>query len=203
MVVTRAKRVSSVKALGGRLKADRKKVIIAVILVCVMVIMWVRVFTKSGPGPVSAAEVSSAGTAGNLTASASDRQGSNVTFTRLPVIKGRNDVLARDFFAVSTWQEFVRGGRENSGRAGTADRLTDDGKKLSSQDIKSRLTLEAIELGDVPRIFVNDRFVGVGDKFFADDGVESIECEVVQIRENKAVIRCGETEVILELSDAM
>jgi len=203
MVVTRAKRNSSVKALGGRLKAGRKKAIIALILVCVMVIMWVRVFAKKGPASASAAVVSSGPAGADLTASASGRQGSNVTFTRLPIIKGRNDVLTRDFFAVKSWQEFVRAGKGDSSDTEAINELTSNGKKLSLQNIKSRLTLEAIEYGDVPRIFINDNFVGIGDKFFIDDGVKSIECEVVQIRENKAVIRCGKTEVTLELSDAM
>jgi hypothetical protein len=201
MVVTRAKKKSSVKALGGRLKADRKKVIIAVVLICVMVIMWLRVFAKKGPGPVKAAVVSSGRTGGNLTASGNVRRGSNVVFTELPVVTGRNDVLTRDFFAVRSWREFVSGRKEGSGSTAAVNKLTNDGKKMSFKNITSRLNLEAIELGSAPRIFINDNFVGVGDKFFIDDGVESIECEVVQVRADAVLVRCGETEVTLKLSD--
>jgi preprotein translocase subunit YajC len=42
----------------------------------------------------------------------------------------------------------------------------------------------------------------VGDKVLIRDGIDTYECEVIEIKENTVVIKCREAEVTLKLTQA-
>jgi len=188
--------------LFARFAASKKKTALAVFLVAVMVVMWVRVLTKDGPQEVSAA-VSPDEASYLQSASAKDAQTlrTAVSFVRLPEVKGRNDVLRRDFFVVNNWRNFV------SGRGGADTHKTGftgpQGGADTAGRIAAKLTLEAIEITDVPRAFINDRLLTVGNKLLISDGPDKYECEVVKIEQTEVVIKCGQSEVTLKLFDSM
>ncbi len=93
-------------SLFSQLAAEKKKSVTALCLIGVMVFMWVRVLGKKtsedAEGALMTQEVNA------------DSPGSNpelkISFTELPKVKGRNDVLTRDFFAAGDWQDFIEDG---------------------------------------------------------------------------------------------
>ena len=179
----------------GRLAAGKKKTAIAVCLITVMVFMWVRVLGRKGPQSANAAVVAQEVT------EVQTKPELKISFMKLPKVEGRNDALTRDFFAVSSWRDFMRGEEEkpiDDGRGMIDDRR--DGSEETSGRIAGKLKLEAIVLGENPRAFINDKLLSVGDKLFVGDGINTYECEVAEIKENTVFMRCGETEVTLRLT---
>jgi len=181
--------------LFGRLAAEKKKTVIAVCLITVMVFMWVRVLGRKGPQSANAAVMTQEAAEGQTNPEL------KISFIELPKVEGRNDVLTRDFFAVGSWRDFMRGGEGkliDDGRGMMDDR--GDGSEETVRWVAEKLKLEAIVLGENPRAFINDKLLSVGDKLFVKDGNDMYECEVAKIEENMVFIRCGETEVTLRLT---
>jgi hypothetical protein len=179
----------------GRLAAEKKKTVMAVCLITVMVFMWVRVLGRKGPQSARAAVVAQKVTEGQT------KPELKMSFMKLPKVEGRNDVLSRDFFAVGSWRDFMRGGEGkpiDDGRGMMDDRR--EGSEERARWIAGKLKLEAIVLGENPRAFINDKLLSAGDKLFVGDGINTYECEVAGIKENTVVVRCGETEVTLRLT---
>ena len=83
---------------------DRKKAVFALGLIAIMVFMWVRVLTRKGPQSAAASSVAEE----IKLIGQSDTESLKLSFIELPKVKGRNDVLARDFFTVKNWQDFLR-----------------------------------------------------------------------------------------------
>lgn len=178
----------------GRLAAEKKKTVIAVCLITVMVFMWVRVLGRKGPQSTNAAEAAEV-TEGQMNSKL------KISFMELPKVEGRNDVLTRDFFAVGSWRDFMRGGEGkliDDGRGMMDDR--GEGGEETARRVAEKLKLEAIVLGKNPLAIINDKRLSVGDKLFVRDGTNTYECEVAEIKENMVSIRCGEAEVTLRLT---
>lgn len=183
----------------GRLAAEKKKTVIAACLIAVMILMWVRLLGKKGPQSAEAAE---AVNTTEVTAVQTSPE-LKVSFIELPKVAGRNDVLTRDFFNVSNWQDFVGGGEVNSGGMKEVSVVPTDGSEETIRLVAARLKLEAIVQGESPRAFINDKLLSVGDKLFVGDGINTYECEVAKIEETKVVIKCGQAEVILRLTQML
>ncbi len=67
--------------------------------------------------------------------------------------------------------------------------------------VAEKLKLEAIVvLSKNPRAFINNRVISVGDKVLIRDGIDTYECEVIEIEENMVVIKCREAKVTLKLT---
>ena len=185
--------------LFGQLAAEKKKTVMAVCLITVMVFMWVRVFSKKGPQSAQAARSMRV---------ASDTSGSEpelkISYTELPEISGRNDVLTRDFFASNGWQWFDRSA-EGIRRSGIEEVtvLSKDGSEETANRIAQELNLEAISAGGNPQAFINDKLLNVGDKLSVSDGTNMYECEVIGIRETEVLLRCGEAKIRLKLTQTI
>lgn len=180
--------------LFNRLAAEKKKTIIAVCLIIVMVFMWVRVLGRKGPQSANAADAAAEVTESQMNSKL------KISFIKLPKINGRNDVLTRDFFVVDDWWDFMRGGEENSSGAEAVSVVSGDGSKETIGRAAAKLKLEAIVLGENPQAFINDEMLSVGDKLSVRDGINTYECEVAEIGENMVLIKCGEAEVTLKLT---
>jgi hypothetical protein len=178
----------------GRLAAEKKKTAIAVCLITVMALMWVKVLGRKGPQSANAAIMTQEITEGQMSPEL------KVSFIELPKVEGRNDILNRDFFTVGSWWDFMKGG---GGKLIDGGQEMMDDKEDSSEEtgrwLAGKLTLEAIVLGENPQAFINDRLLSVGDKLFVRNGTSMYECEVAKIEENTVSIRCGETEITLRL----
>jgi hypothetical protein len=175
-----------------RLAADNKKAVMAFCLISVMVFMWIKVLTGKAPDAASAAP----GAEGTNQSEDLDSK-MKVSFVELPKVTGRNDVITRDFFASNGWRDFYD--LKGSTGTGEVDIVSGNGSEEVIKAVTEKLKLEAIGLGESPRALINDKMMSVGDKLLIRDGINSYECEVVQIMEDTVEIRCGETEVTLRL----
>ena len=183
--------------LFSRLAADKKKTVIALCLIAVMAFMWARVLVRKTPQSAEAAERN-----GQVKpdTSASNSQ-LKISFIELPRIKGRNDGLTRDFFAVDDWQSFIGNAEgENLIGIGELGHVSGDASEEVVRKVAEKLKLEAIGLGENPQAFINDKLLSLGDKLSVADGASTYECEVVGIEENMVFIKFGEAEITLKLT---
>jgi hypothetical protein len=179
------------KRFLGQLAAEKKKTVMALCLIAVMALMWIRVLSSKSP---EAAEAQS--TRGQVEAEDRPNPEPRMFFVRLPKVSGRNDVIARDFFASDGWRHFVGGkGRSLAG----VEVVSRSGSEEVVRKVAEKLKLQAIGLGENPRAFINNKMLSAGDKVLIGDGVDKYECEVVQIKENTVVVRYGEAEITLKL----
>jgi hypothetical protein len=172
-----------------QLAADKKKAVIALGLISVMVFMWAKVLGGTEPKAANAAP--KAQTAG---IKQSDSE-SKITYVELPKVKGRNDVLARDFFAVDSWKDFTAEG------SGEVNVVSTNGREEVAREAVEKLKLEAIVFGANPHAFINDKLMAVGDRLNVVEGVNKYEFEVTKIEEKRVHVRCGEVEIALNLAE--
>jgi len=171
----------------SQLAAEKKKTITALCLVAVMAFMWVKVLGGKTP---QSAEATLMAQKANLDTSGVNSE-LEISFIELPKVKGRNDVLTRDFFAADGWQ-VMRGGEVNV--------VSKDGSEGVVTIVAKKLNLEAIGLGENPKAFINDKLLSVGDKLLVRDGVNAYECEVIGIEEDTVFVKFGEAEIQLRLT---
>ncbi|MFQ6035188.1 MAG: hypothetical protein ACE5NM_04990 [Sedimentisphaerales bacterium] len=181
----------------ARLTAERKKTVLAFCLIAVMAFMWVRVLSRKAPDAVEAALMTQQQDSNDQPLIES---GVRISFVELPKVTGRNDVITRDFFDPDGWRGFIKD-KEEKNLVGykEVDVTSHDDKQEVLNKIAGKLKLEAIELGEDPRAFINGRLLSVGDKLHLQDGLDSYECEVVQIEQNLVRLACSEVEITLRL----
>jgi len=186
---------NAVNRIVSQLAVDKKKGIMALCLVAVMVFMWVRVLGNKEPEGAQAALTAQKIAADNANA----KSNVQISFTELPDVEGRNDVLTKDFFAVDNWQDFKEGKRKHLIEIA---KVAADGSNSEEIVVKivEKLKLEAVALGENPRAFINDRLLRVGDKLPVRNESNMYECEIVAIEENKVLMRWEETEITLKLA---
>jgi len=194
-------RGSGPNKLMTQLVAEKKKTIMALCLTALMVLMWVRMLGRKTPETAGAAVTAR---------ESSDKSGANskslpkISFIELPRVKGRNDVLAGDFFAVDNWQEFLGdAGGKNSGGIKEVNVVSRDGLKEVIRRVAKKLKLEARELSENPYVFINNKLLSVGDKLLVRDGTDTYECEIVGIEETEVFIRCEEAEIRLKFAQVI
>lgn len=182
------------KRFLGQLAAEKKKTVTALGLIAVMALMWIRVLSRKAP---EAAEAQS--TTGQVEAEDPSNPEPRMFFVGLPKVSGRNDAIARDFFASDGWRHFLGGGARSLAGIEEVNVVSKGGSEEVVRKVAEKLKLQAIGLGENPRAFINNKMVSAGDKVLIGDGVDKYECEVVQIKANTVVIRYGEAEITLKL----
>lgn len=170
----------------SQLAAEKKKGVVALCLIGLMGFMWVRVLVRKTPESAKAAMGQE-----EVKPNTSELK---ISFIELPKVAGRNDALTRNFFAADDWQSFMSGGEVSV--------VSRNGDEEIARRVVKKLKLEAIALGKNPQAFINDKLLAVGDKLLVVDGVDTYECEVVEIEEKTVFIRCGEAEITLKLTQA-
>jgi hypothetical protein len=173
--------------------ADRKKVIVAVGLICVMVFMWVRVIAGKGPEGAAAIMLQP-----EANPTLSSNSGLDVCFVDLPKVRGRNDVLTTDFFAADGWQQFTGPGANGLGSE-RVEVVVNDGAEEAIRRVAGKLKLQAILLDKTPQAFINDRLLLVGDKLTVKDGGNVYEFEVVRISQNVVSVKCKDAQITMKL----
>jgi hypothetical protein len=178
--------------------ADRKKSVLAIALITVMLVMWVRVLTGRKPKPAAATTVPQ-----QEKASESKPQMS-VRFIELPRIEGRNDCISRDFFSAEALTGFRRDDA-SSGRTSTDPEV----RNVSSGQVQEvvarvaqKLKLEAVLLSENPQAFVNDQLLQVGDTFTIKDGTTTYVFEVLRIQTDSVLVRCSDRQLTLKIAQS-
>lgn len=170
---------------------QRKKIIIAVCLVAVMAVLWVKLLMKKHSSAV--AETGQvAGSSQPVT-----QAGPSIVYCELPVISGRQDVLARDIFASNGWKGFRRPGEKNAyGHIRTE--TTDHGSADIAAAAKA-LELAAIVTGNKYQAFIGNKLVVKGQKFdFLFQGKKYV-FKVVDINDERVELKCSGLVVVKKM----
>jgi len=172
--------------LVNKLAAEKKKSVIALSLIAIMAFMWIRVIGGKTPQAGEAALLAN-------TAAVEEKVEPElkVFFVELPNVKGRNDMLTRDFFVAGSQGFGIEEVNVASG-----------GSEEKVRRIAGQLKLEAIDSGKNPQAFINDVLLKAGDKLSVKDGRSVYECEVVRIEKEAVLIRCGDSEITLKIEQA-
>ncbi len=181
----------------SQLAAEKKKSVTALCLVAVMAFMWVRVLIRRTPQAAAAMSMTE-----EMNVEGKSNPESKISFIELPEVPGRNDVIARDFFASDGWQDFVDREVENLVGTEEVSIVSKGGNEEGIRRVAEQLKLGAIVLSNNPQAFINDKLLSVGDKLPVGEGVDRYECEVVEIKRNTVVVRCREAEITLKLTQA-
>jgi hypothetical protein len=163
------------------------------LLIGVMVFMWVRLLLNKSPQAASAAEFEQASYERRA------NQQSKISFISLPETEVRNDVLTRDFFTVRSWYDFAAGASEKRNFSAVGIVSAENADAVAAK-IVPRLKLDVIEMGAKPQVFINDKLLTIGDTLVVDDSVQMYECRIVGIEKNRVLIRCGEAQIQLKLT---
>lgn len=179
----------------GHLAAEKKKAGIALCLIAVMAVMWVKVLTNKGPQSAQAAP-----TLAQTEVEEQIKDAMKITYLNLPIVPGRDDLISRDFFASAGWQDFTSDEPEDATveieEVSVAS--SDDSKEVLAI-VTQHVRLQAIGMGRKPQAFINDKLMSVGETLVVTDGAQMYECEVVEIRKNSVLIRCRDAEIVLKL----
>jgi hypothetical protein len=177
------------------LTAQKKKVAVAVLLMGVMVIMWVRVLTRKNQVPVNETMLAA------QAAVAQDTQPRiKVSYLELPRVKGRNDMPARDIFAASRWEgagAAANGPRQSkeSVRKNGNERLND-----TIETIGKELKLEAIFSGKNPQASISGMLVSPAGRLAVKHEGEIYEFKAVAISDNEVDLVCKGVHVKLSMA---
>jgi hypothetical protein len=189
------KNSQSVNRFLNYLAAEKKKTVLAVCLILLMIFMWLKVLTRTSPKAAEAELIAEL-----IEEQTQSEPEMDISFIDLPNVAGRNDLIDRDFFASNGWQDFIDDQGRKSVGVEEIDIVSKDDDQEVIQKVAENLKLEAIVSSEEPMAFINDKVLRAGDKLFVGDGIESYECEVVEIKENIVVIKFRESKITLKLT---
>jgi hypothetical protein len=179
------------------LTMEKKKAVVAVCLLAVMALMWARVLGKRR---AEAANVSVMLADSDSVAAAGS--GPKIGFVELPKVKGRHDTLSRDFFESNGWRNFSNAGQGHGSGIKEVSVESKDGSEEVVRRIAGKLNLQAILSAENPQAFINNKLLSVGDKLVIKEGVNTFECEVIEIQEHKVSMRFQGARITLKLARA-
>jgi hypothetical protein len=190
---------AGVNRLYRQVTADKKKVVLALSLIIVMAVMWIRLLSGKKPDAAK----------GTPPATQSATQGESepqekISFVELPKVPGRNDVITKDFFTLPSWQSFIKN-KESKNLTGIQEVsvFTKDGSKEVITRVAQKLKLEAVFLADNPQTFINNKLLSLSDKLLIRDAGGTYEFEVIGIYEDFVLLRCGKAQITLKLIQAI
>jgi hypothetical protein len=163
----------------SRAMVEKKKTAMALCLVVVMAVMWIRAFGGKTPTGAEAVVLSP------QAPSSQSNPKTEVSFLDLPYVKGRNDVLNRDFFT-------VKGFSLTAGNAKTND---DSDEHIKS--VIENLKLDASGIGRIPQVFINGKVYTIGDELTFEDNGGIYKFEIVRIEKESVLIKYGQSKVEL------
>lgn len=186
----------SASQIVNYLVRDGKKTGIAITLVVVMAIMWLRVL--SGQKPKSAEARANT----TQTEEGTSKKTTRVRFVELPVETGRNDRIHRDFFTAQDWGRFsVVSKSRSTGSVKEVQTVASNRKEEVITRLAKTLRLEVVVLlNENPQAVINERTVSIGGTFALKDGADVYEFEVVQIEEDTVLVQCEDRQFLLKLS---
>lgn len=186
------KAVDREKAAAAKNALQRKKFVIAVVLLAVMAVLWIKLFTgKSTPKTASAvAEVNAANTAADLP---------KILFVELPFVPQRHNILANDFFDARFFKEFGNDIGSGTERSSKGDSLSAGGPAAAVEVME----LIAIVNGKKPQAFIEDKLLEEGQSFKFVFHDESYVFKVVRIYENKVELECDGVIITKKIPESL
>lgn len=174
------KAVERKKAAAAKMALQRKKVVIAMVLLAVMAVLWIKLFVgKSAPKAARAAV-----NAGSVNAAAGSPK---MFFVELPFVPQRHMVLANDFFDARLFKEFGIDAGSGTEIASKSDSQSSGGATAAVEAME----LIAIVNGKKPQAFIEDRLLEEGQSFKFVFHDENYVFKVVKIYENKVELECN------------
>jgi hypothetical protein len=186
------------KRFLARLMIEKKKTAVALCLITVMALMWARVLGKRAAQAAQTPLMQADGETAQPVANPEHR----ISLTELPKVKGRHDKLTRDFFQSNGWRNFGKAGQGHGSGIKEVSVESKDGSEEVVRRIAGRLNLQAILSAENPQVFINNKLLSVGDKLVVKEGVDTFECEVVEIHEHEVSMRFQEARITLKLARA-
>jgi hypothetical protein len=185
-----------VRQIVDQLAAGGKKTVLAVALLAVMAVMWIRVLTGQKPGRASAGSASAQPTA----QSSSDEAPLKVRFIELPYVPGRHDTIRRDFFAVADWTPFGAGAGPQVTGTDTEGQTSDETRAQEVVLKAARnLKLEAVVGVEDPQVWIDDQFLRIGDTISVRADGATYEFEVVRVFQDSVLIGCNDVQLTLNI----
>lgn len=184
---------------------NRRKIVIAVVLLGVMTLMWGRVFLKSGPQKASAAV--NAGDAASNVATVQPA-GARLSYIKLTMTAGRNDRLARDIFTAQNPAVFGWGDDSNRHQSNVVANPDSD-RTMNAATIRriaKVLTVDAILVGSGGRsseAFVKDKLITAGSKLAVKNEDKIYTFTVAEIQHNKVIFECQNVTIVVKMVQPM
>ena len=200
MTYSQYNNTSGISSAANPLRSLSPKTITAIVLMALMGMLWLRVLTggQTGPSAAQAAEEALAAAASKPTETAV-----HVKPVELPVLEGRHDVLASDFFSSSNWPGFR-----------TADQAPEPPDESSEQQRRQKafvdeltrtLNLDAIlHTGNdpAPRACIQGHVLSQGQTLIVKKDNETYELTVSEIGENRVVLTWDQWSVVLKMAES-
>ena len=172
-----------------------KRTILASAMVLVMAIMWIRVLIGHAPRSAAAAPQQT------QAAQANQKGPGRVRMVELSRVPGRNDVIHGDCFDVRNRTQFQPSAAvPSTSTEKEVPVVAPNHDQEVIQQVAQTLKLEAVLRNDNPRAFVNDRLLGVGDRFTVERGTSFLEFEVLWIYEDAVLVECNGIQLTLKLA---
>ena len=193
--------MSGLGRLISQMSVEKNKTMIAFSLVAVMGLLWVRVLTGGKNTKGARAKLGQMQTA---MAVQTEPPRPKLVYVELPNVKGRNDVLIRDFFALSEWKAYIENngggdpfGKKVSMTGGTAGQGHFDRDAILK--VAQSLRLTVIEVGERPHAFINDKLLTIGEKLLVEDEGILYEFKIANIQGNKVLLTCQGVDIEIKL----
>ncbi|MFA5293208.1 MAG: hypothetical protein WC496_09265 [Phycisphaerae bacterium] len=181
------KNIDRQKSATARNTAQRKKLIVALLLMAVMAVMWIRVFAgKNKPASASAA-VSSV-----VNPLLPQAQSQKMEYIELPYIPQRHDIIANDFFTTKNFKKFKRQDQytTNNRQVNLAETM-DEKFDTPAAAAAASLRLIAIVNDKKPQAFIENRLFEKGQSFrFKFDG-QVYRFRVTKILADRVELDCN------------
>ena len=189
----------------NRLQNANRKTVVAIVLVCIMALLWGRVLLKGKGGPAAAAAQESQQIE---QPSVQSDQPCDILTVKLDVLKGRHDVLAGDMFSTDRWEDFYLENNKEDNAASVS--VPEDTLEIRRQEnfkkIAKTLKLEAIIRnadGKPYQVFVDDAILAVGSVLTVKEGPDQYELVLMEISENEAVFTWNKTSITLKMTETV
>ncbi len=184
----------------SQLAAEKNKAIAAFCLIAIMGFMWVRVLT----GRKNTAEAQIDFTQEQTTMAGQSKLYPNLAFIEMPNVKGRHDILIRDFFSIDQWETFIANNPKGYSSGGNVSMTVGNvGEKHIDKEtvlqVAKLLKLTVIELGESPHAFINDVLLSKGEKLQVKHEDTSYEFTIVSINGNEVLLTCQGVGIEIKL----
>lgn len=187
-------------AAGNPLRTLSPKTVVAIVLMVLMGILWLRVLTggNTGLSTVQAAKLT------DDVATARSTAPVRIMPNVLPLIEGRHDTLRRDFFSQDNWPGFNQPDNTPAAPTGFSDLERQlQRKKAAFEDLAKTLNLDAIlrATGDGPaRVCIDGKVLMQGQSLTVKTNTENYELTVSEIGENQVVLTWNNWNVVLKMT---